>query len=127
MSVLRRRGMLEAEEASPYPYESNYPEFNEYGAYILTPVAGTASSSTNAFLKSGTTNYTYMGSFARNIKLRLEINSETQKITIKLRRGDDTGWGTTYTKNFAGFPVKFKRCAGAEANNPNVTFIVTEE
>ena len=117
--ILRRRGMMTSVEVDPYPYQSNYPSFSEYGLFGLTPVEGTSSSNTNCFIKSGTTNYTYVGGDARNRPWRIEI-TETSIIVYRYYADE---WVTWKTKTFAGFPVKIKKCSGGEGNAPTVTFI----
>lgn len=115
--LIRRRG-IEEEATSPYPFESDYPELNEYGTFLLAP-QNSSTGDTNAFLKSGTTNYTYLGSYSRVTQTRITITEE-EIILYK-----NTSYWKTYA--FAGFPVRFKRCLGGVNNDPKVTFLVTKE
>ena len=113
--LLRRRAMMAVPESGPvYPYESNYPEFNEFGTWTLIPLSGTSSSNGNAYLSSGTTGYTYIGGVARNTAFRLIITDTT----ITIRYLYSQGGAIWKSKAFAGFPVKFKRCSGTANGKP---------
>lgn len=118
--VMRRRVMVEAEEVSPYPFVSNYPEFNEYGTFFLR-CQTTSTSNTNTFVQSASTNYTYCGGGARNLSVRLII-SETYIECYQ--NGSSQRW---FRKAFMGFPVKYKRCNGTAGGSPTATFEVTKE
>lgn len=119
--IVRRRGMA-MEETSPYPFISNFPEFNEFGAFILTPVSIDGDGN-NVFISSGSTNYQWAGGGELSRTIRLTIDAS--KIKVSYRNGSI--WSAWISKAFVDFPVKFKRCTGTTASAPLVTFEVVKE
>lgn len=121
--IIRRREMVGTGGSSPYPYMSDFPTFNEYGTYILTYYSKTSGSGNNIYIQSGTTDYQWAGGGDLTRTIRLTIDSS--QITYHyLSNGNWTPWSS---KNFAGFPVRWKRCTGAKNATPLVTYIVTKE
>ena len=122
--MIRRRELIGMASPifTPYPFTTNYPALNEYGTFRLTRVSSDGTTSTNTFLKIGSTNYTYAGGGSQTIaSYKIVITSESVKIS---QNNSSTIW---INKTFSGFPVRFKRCSGTEGATPLVMFSITKE
>lgn len=112
-----RRRLVSERSSSTYPIISDYPEINEYGYFNFSVISVSTSNTVSSFIKSGDVGYPNMGSNHTVETFNVTINS--QSIVMHMRTG-------TISVAFAGFPVRIKRCLGAESDPALTKFMVTK-
>ena len=119
MSLLRRRGMMQANSGTVYPFYSDYPTITEYGTFYFYPQTDD-STITNLFLKIDDTPYNWCGSASKKQTLIIEYTKENIAISQY--------WGAInwIKKVQESSRFSLKRCAGTE-NDPSLVVFKVEK